>query len=110
MVNMRRVFLVALACATAAYGQVAPDCSGEEWGANCASPNYREFCDADGSILSEELPKSICAPVSALQFLVGKVDYCGKCKPAQEVVFDALYPSQAPSDRKSTRLNSSHVD
>jgi hypothetical protein len=74
------------------------DCSDEKWGANCSNPDHREFCDQDGSILNDIIPRSICAPASAIKFLIDDKDYCGRCRPDQDLVIDILYPSQVPTE------------
>ena len=71
------------------------DCSDEKWGANCSNPDHREFCDQDGSNLNDVIPRSICAPASAIKFLIDDKDYCGRCRPDQDLVIDILYPYQA---------------
>jgi hypothetical protein len=97
MSNMRCAFLLVLAFTRRTHGQIIPDCSGEEWAANCDNPSFREFCDSDASILAEEFARSICAPVATLAFLIGEGDYCGRCKRPQDLVFEMFYPSNAPS-------------
>jgi hypothetical protein len=80
----------------------ASNCEDEKYSVNCASPEFREFCDHDSSILNEAFPRNVCAHVAAIKFILGKDDYCGRCKPPEDLVVNVYYPSEVPSSIPSS--------
>jgi hypothetical protein len=92
--------LLCLSSITPIFAQwnTGPSCIGEEWAANCSNPDHRQFCDSDGSNLADGLPRSICAPITLLPFLINAKDYCGRCSPDEDLITGVNYPSQTPSN------------
>merc|ERR1719384_2605363 len=43
-------------------------------------PNYRRFCDTDGTILGDGVQRTICAPCVVMEQLFTDSDYCGDCE------------------------------
>eukprot|EP00547_Thalassionema_nitzschioides_P005904 CAMPEP_0194201360 /NCGR_PEP_ID=MMETSP0156-20130528/1649_1 /TAXON_ID=33649 /ORGANISM="Thalassionema nitzschioides, Strain L26-B" /LENGTH=192 /DNA_ID=CAMNT_0038926531 /DNA_START=27 /DNA_END=603 /DNA_ORIENTATION=- len=76
-----------LVCLLAAYCQANNQCpAGRDVPCNdpeyhtCPNlPNYRRFCDGDGTVLGDGIQRTICAPCVVMKQLFTEGDTCGDC-------------------------------
>lgn len=75
---MMLAFVISLA--TTASAQTDIPCDDEIYRTCPDLPNYRRFCDADGTILADNQKRTICAPAKMMKDLFTEgVDYCDNC-------------------------------